>query len=109
MPNGGKEKKKAQKAAKTASRPSKMVQYPAAGGGSMNVRADSPRGQRLQKANQLLGMKAQGKRLLQSEKNIIRSSFSPTEYKSAMKTADSLANVARSKMKASLSAKRKSK
>jgi hypothetical protein len=84
MPNTGKEKKKAEKAAKTASKPTKMVQYPAAGGGSMNVSASGAYGKRVAQAQKYLDMASSGKKLLRSEKNIINKTFSPTQIRKAM-------------------------
>lgn len=73
-------KKKKKVSVNTTPKPSAvMVQYPAGKGASRNVRADSPEGKLIDKSTKALKLRKKGKRLLQSEKNAIRKSFSATK------------------------------
>lgn len=64
---------------------SKMIQVPAGGNASRYVRKDSPAGKRAAKAKKALDIKKSGGKLLQSEKNAIRKSFSPTKVRKSYK------------------------
>jgi hypothetical protein len=56
----------------------KMVQYPASdGNASTYVRADSPKGKRIEQAKKLLALKKQGKKLLNSEESLIKKTLNP--------------------------------
>ena len=68
MPDPGKKKKK-------------LVQSPAGGNASRYVSTNSAAGKRIAKASKAQAIKKKGGRLLQSEKNAIKKSYSATKMK----------------------------
>jgi hypothetical protein len=62
----------------TTPKPSAFVQV-ASDGASINVKESSAKGKMAAKAKKLMKMKEAGKKLLQSEKNIIKKYWNPTK------------------------------